>query len=232
MDDAASPEPRISLPIPDWEWERRAWDDGWELVAGVDEAGRGPLAGPVVAAAVVLPRSAELPGLRDSKVVPREAREELYERVTGLAICWSVASVEPEEIDRINILKATHLAMALALGGLSSPPHGALVDGLPVGGLPCPHRAIVGGDGCCVSIAAASILAKVTRDRIMEEVDRHHPGYGFARHKGYSTPEHRRMLAELGPAPCHRRSFAPVAAMLQGGSLLDLFSFSDEPSGA
>lgn len=199
---------------PNWEWEQRAWESGWEHVAGVDEAGRGPLAGPVVAAAVVLPRGFTLEALRDSKQVPEEERERLYDQVVGGALCWSVAEATPEEIDLHNILRATHLAMARALAGLRVPIHGALVDGLPVSGLPCPHHAIVSGDARCISIAAASILAKVTRDRIMREMELHHPGYGFHRHKGYGTPEHRRALRELGPAPCHRRSFRPVAELL------------------
>jgi ribonuclease HII len=181
----------------------------------VDEAGRGPLAGPVVAAAVVLPRETELEGLRDSKCLPPPVREELYERIMGVALGWAAAAVGPEEIDRLNILRATHAAMKMALGALSPAPCGALVDGLPVAGLPCPHRAIVDGDARCVTIAAASIIAKVTRDRLMCSLDERYPGYGFARHKGYTTPEHLRALRELGPSPCHRRSFAPVASLVE-----------------
>ena len=200
----------VPPPVPNWDWEHRAREEGWEWIAGVDEAGRGPLAGPVVAAAVVLPSSVEVEGIRDSKCLEEPLREECYGRILEVAICWSVAAVEAEEIDRLNILRATHLAMARALEGLSPTPHGALVDGLPVPGLPCAHQAIVGGDARCVSIAAASILAKVTRDRLMRELDARYPGYGFARHKGYGTPAHRRALRELGPCPCHRRSFRPV----------------------
>ena len=197
--------------IPTRAWEIQALGFGWSRIAGVDEAGRGPLAGPVVAAAVILPTEVELEGLRDSKCLTAEVREVLYAQVVQVAICWSVALVEPEEIDRINILKATHLAMARALSGLAPAADGALVDGLPVQGLPCPHQAIVGGDGSCVSIAAASILAKVTRDRLMHELDQVYPGYGLARHKGYGTREHLDALRNLGPSPCHRRSFRPVA---------------------
>jgi ribonuclease HII len=200
--------------VPDWGWERRVRAEGWLHVAGVDEAGRGPLAGPVVAAAVILPEGLQLEALRDSKCLPAPVRETLYAEITARALCWSVAAADVEEIDTFNILRATHLAMARALEGLSLPPHGALVDGLPVKGLACPHQAIVDGDARCVSIAAASILAKVTRDRMMVGLDERHPGYGFARHKGYSTPEHLRALRELGPSPCHRRSFRPVADML------------------
>ena len=206
--------------IPTRAWEVQVQGFGWTRIAGVDEAGRGPLAGPVVAAAVILPAEVELDGLRDSKCLTAEVREVLYEQVVQAAICWSVALVEPEEIDRINILKATHLAMARALSGLSPAADGALVDGLPVKGLPCPHQAIVGGDGSCVSIAAASILAKVTRDRLMHELDQVYPGYGLARHKGYGTPEHLDALRNLGPSPCHRRSFRPVTEVQ--GTLFDL----------
>ena len=206
--------------IPTRAWEVQALGFGWSRIAGVDEAGRGPLAGPVVAAAVILPAEVELEGLRDSKCLTAEVREVLYAQVVQVAICWSVALVEPEEIDRINILKATHLAMGRALSGLSPAADGALVDGLPVKGLPCPHQAIVGGDGSCVSIAAASILAKVTRDRLMHELDEVYPGYGLARHKGYGTREHLDALLNLGPSPCHRRSFRPVTELQ--GTLFDL----------
>lgn len=197
--------------VPTWEWELRAIGEGWELVAGVDEAGRGPLAGPVVAAAVVLPPDCNLPGLQDSKALTEERREALYGSITELALTWGVAQVEPDEIDRINILRATHRAMALALHRLAPLPHGALVDGLPVQGLPCPHRAIVKGDALCISIAAASVLAKVSRDRHMRDLDEQYPGYGFAQHKGYGTALHVEALRRLGPTPCHRRSFRPVA---------------------
>jgi ribonuclease HII len=207
--------------IPTRAWEIQARGFGWSRIAGVDEAGRGPLAGPVVAAAVILPEEVELEGLRDSKCLTAECREALYLQVVQVALCWSVALVEPEEIDRINILKATHLAMARALSGLAPAADGALVDGLPVKGLPCPHQAIVKGDGSCVSIAAASILAKVTRDRLMQELDSVYPGYGLARHKGYGTREHLAALRDLGPSPCHRRSFKPVTAG-QAGTLFDV----------
>lgn len=206
--------PHAPPPAPDWAHEELAWADGWALVAGVDEAGRGPLAGPVVAAAVVLPPGVEIPGLRDSKQVREPEREALYEQVVAAARCWSVSVSEVEEIDRVNILRASHLAMGRALAALEPPPYGALVDGLPVAGLPCIHRSIICGDAHSVSIAAASILAKVTRDRLMRELDERYPGYGFARHKGYSTPEHFRALKELGPSPCHRRSFRPVYSLL------------------
>jgi ribonuclease HII len=192
------------------------------LVAGVDEAGRGPLAGPVVAAAVILRPRCRFKGLHDSKLVAVEERERLYKQITQKALAWSVQAVDVDQIDTINILRATHLAMAQALSGLSVPPHHALVDGLRVSGLPCEHTAIVDGDALCVSIAAASIIAKVTRDRMMRELDREHPGYGFAQHKGYSTPEHYAALERLGPSPCHRRSFRPIAAFFATQGVLSL----------
>lgn len=215
---APPPVRKIGATVPDWSHEQEAWAAGWSRVAGVDEAGRGPLAGPVVAAAVVLPAPELAPSslfaLRDSKALSEAARERLYGEIVAVAIGWAVAAVEPEEIDRVNILRATHLAMARALAALEPVAEHALVDGLPVRDLPCPHRAIVRGDALCVSIAAASILAKVTRDRQMRELDLRHPGYGLARHKGYGTAVHLRALRELGPSPCHRRTFRPVVQCL------------------
>ncbi len=185
-------------------------------MAGVDEAGRGPLAGPVVAACVVLPlrggAPAELDGLTDSKQLTAARREHFFgilRRMPGVAIGVGRASVS--EIDRLNILRATHLAMALAANSLRPAADFLLVDGLPVPGLPCPSRSIVRGDALSLSIAAASVVAKVTRDRLMRALDRRHPGYGFARHKGYGTAAHLLVLRRLGPCPAHRRSFRPVA---------------------
>jgi ribonuclease HII len=185
---------------------------GFFLVAGVDEAGRGPLAGPVVAAAVVLPHGFALDGLNDSKKVSAAKREQLHAILTTTAgILWAVAEAAVEEIDRLNILRATHLAMARAVQGLPSKPDHALVDGLPVRGLPVDHTAVVEGDTLSLSIAAASIIAKVTRDRLMVELDTRFPQYGFARHKGYGVREHLVALRKHGPCPAHRRTFAPVA---------------------
>jgi ribonuclease HII len=222
-DSPARPQvPPPPAPTPTWTAERAAWAEGWVRVAGVDEAGRGPLAGPVVAAAAILPREAELPGVLDSKCLDAAAREALYEVIRDRAIAWAVAVVDVEEIDRVNILRATHAAMSRALAQIEPLPCGALVDGMPVTGLPCPHRAIVDGDALSVSIAAASILAKVTRDRLMVDLDERYPGYGFARHKGYCTPAHFAALRRLGPSPIHRRSFAPVAAYFSGQTTLAL----------
>ncbi len=180
------------------------------LVAGVDEAGRGPLAGPVVAAAVILDERHPIAGLADSKALTERQRERLYDQIMARALCCSVAEASVEEIDRLNILQATLLAMQRAVAGLRLPPALVRVDGnrLPV--LPMRAEALVGGDALYPAISAASILAKVTRDRWCAELALAHPDYGFERHKGYGTPEHLRALRALGPTPWHRRSFAPV----------------------
>ena len=185
---------------------------GFLCVAGIDEAGRGPLAGPVVAAAVILPESYSLDGLDDSKKLSASRREKLFAEITAdTRINWAVGTADVDEIDRLNILRATHLAMARAVEALPLKPQHALVDGLPVKGLPVPHTALVGGDALSLSIAAASIIAKVTRDRHLADLDRQFPQYGFARHKGYGVREHLEALQNHGPCPIHRRSFAPVA---------------------
>jgi ribonuclease HII len=190
--------------------ELRKWP-GEPGIAGVDEAGCGPLAGPVVVAAVILDPARRINGLDDSKLLTVATREKLYARIVERAVAWSVVAVEVEEIDRINIYHARMAGMLRAILALSRAPAFALIDGnrLPRQ-LPCRARAIVDGDAIVPSISAASIIAKVTRDRIMCELDAHWPGYGFARHKGYSVPEHLDALQRLGPCPLHRRSFAPV----------------------
>ena len=192
--------------------EQSLFAQGICCIAGIDEAGRGPLAGPVVCAAVVLPLDIDLPGLDDSKKLTPRRREALYLRITSDArICWASAVVEAAEIDRLNILRATHAGMLRALQKLSPAPDHALIDGLPVSDFPIPQTALVGGDALSLSIAAASVIAKVERDRLMLEYDRLHPEYGFAKHKGYPTAEHFAKLRAYGPCPIHRRSFAPVA---------------------
>lgn len=182
-------------------------------IAGVDEAGRGPLAGPVVVGAVILDPAHPIDGLADSKQLSARQRERLYARIVERAAAWSVVRVEAAEIDRINILQATLAGMARALAALATPPTLALIDGnrLPQK-LCCPARAIVHGDALEPAISAASIIAKVTRDRILVAYDARWPGYGFARHKGYGVPAHLEALRRLGPCPEHRRSFAPVRA--------------------
>lgn len=188
-----------------------------ETVAGVDEAGRGPLAGPVVAAAVVLDLSLDWDGLNDSKQLTHEKREMLYARVLqgARAFAWSVAG--PRRIDDVNIRRATHGAMARAVFRLSLLPQLVLVDGhetvAEIGARGLAQQAVIGGDGKCLSIAAASILAKVVRDRIMERLDRVWPAYGFAKHKGYGTAEHMDAIRVHGPCPAHRWSFAPVSEL-------------------
>ena len=192
--------------------ERKLRKAGVEIIAGIDEAGRGPLAGPVVAAAVILPERFQHQTLTDSKHLRAAVREEIYGELTapGSGVTWAVSISEPEEIDRINILRATHEAMRRAVGALSIRPQHALIDGLPVRPFPLPHTALVGGDALSLSIAAASVLAKVTRDRIMLEMDALYPVYQFSQHKGYGTAAHLAMLRAHGPCPIHRRSFLPV----------------------
>jgi len=186
-----------------------------QWIAGIDEAGRGPLAGPVVAAAVILPGGFRHADIDDSKKLTHELREEIYEALISRSdVCWAVAVVEHDEIDRYNILRASHEAMRRAVRALATMPDHALIDGLPVRPFPIPHTAIVKGDGKSKSIAAASILAKVTRDRIMTGLDAVYPDYGFARHKGYATELHLDRLKSHGPCPIHRKTFLPVAEQL------------------
>lgn len=192
---------------PSFTFELEAVAEGWGLVCGVDEAGRGPLAGPVVAAAVVLPLHCSIEGLKDSKLVSAPKRDLLYEAVCQEAIAVSVGMATVQEIDVLNILRATHEAMRRALRGLRPAADFAIVDGLPVTGLGLPHRAVIKGDRLCCSVAAASIIAKVTRDRFMLMMDESYPGYGFAKHKGYGTREHVDAIGRLGQCPIHRLSF-------------------------
>ncbi len=184
-------------------------------VAGVDEAGRGPLAGPVVVAAVILAPGKPIGGLDDSKLLNEQQREALYPLIKARALAWSVVEIRSEEIDRINILQATLLGMKKAIGQLSPAPTLALVDGNRAPDLNCEVRTIVQGDRLEPAISAASILAKVARDRMMQEMHRRYPVYGFDRNKGYPTAEHLRRLEEHGPCAIHRRSFAPVRNALQ-----------------
>jgi len=193
---------------------------GWDapgLVAGVDEAGRGPLAGPVVAAAVILDDLQPIRGLADSKVLTALKRERLFDEIRARALCCSVAQASVEEIDRLNILQATLLAMRRAVEGLRLKPQRVVVDGNRVPVLPVPVEAIVKGDAKVAAISAASILAKVTRDRLCAELHERFPHYGFDGHKGYPTPLHLAALREHGPCPEHRRSYAPVRACLGDG---------------
>ncbi|MCM0610694.1 MAG: ribonuclease HII [Ideonella sp. WA131b] len=192
---------------------------GWDrpgLVAGVDEAGRGPLAGPVVAAAVILDDLQPIRGLADSKALTARKREGLFDEIRARALCCSVALASVDEIDRLNILRATLLAMRRAVDGLRLPPHRVVVDGNRVPMLPMPVAAVIKGDAQVAAISAASILAKVTRDRLCAELHTRFPLYGFEGHKGYPTPAHLAALRTHGPCPEHRRSYAPVRACLRG----------------
>ncbi len=204
-------------------YEKEAWAAGFLRLAGIDEAGRGPLAGPVVAAAVIFNPEyiqAELATtfgrMTDSKAMTEAGREEYFALLTESKFTTiGVGIIEAEEIDQINILKATHKAMARAASQIK--PQFALVDGLPVKGLPCAFRSIVKGDALSIFISAASIIAKVTRDRILTELDAAFPEYGFARHKGYGTPQHLKALKRYGATPAHRKTFRPVAQLNQLG---------------
>lgn len=187
-----------------------------EWVAGVDEVGRGPLCGPVVTAAVILDPARPILGLNDSKKLSEARRERLFDEIRDKALAWNIGRAEVEEIDRLNILQATFLAMQRAVAGLAVRPGMALIDGNRCPKLDVPCAPVIGGDARVPAIAAASILAKVSRDREMVELDLRYPGYGLAGHKGYPTPAHLEALRHLGPTPIHRRSFAPVRRLLEG----------------
>ena len=180
---------------------------GYTAICGVDEAGRGPLSGPVVAAACILPAGCVIEGLNDSKKLTPKQRDRLFDTVREVAVAYSVGQASPEEIDELNILNATMLAMRRAIEGLPVKADFALIDGNCARGIDLPHKTVISGDALSVSISAASILAKVTRDRIGLENDRDYPEYGFAKHKGYGTKDHMDALRRLGPCPLHRRSF-------------------------
>ena len=208
---------------PNLDHENELQSQGYELIAGIDEVGRGALAGPVVASAVVLPHPANLSwvGLvRDSKELDSRKRESLFDLINKEAVAVGIGVVPPQVIDSINILKATKLAMVQAVEKLLKQPNFLIIDRITLPQCPIPQRGITRGDKLCLSIACASIIAKVTRDRIMEEFDQIYPGYGFARHKGYGTGEHISCLQKLGPSPIHRLYFAPVRNVIasQNGS--------------
>ena len=193
--------------MPDLSYEAFYQEKGYSLVCGVDEAGRGPLCGPVVAAAVILNANDPIEGLNDSKKLSEKKREALYSEICARALAYSIASASPEEIDELNILGATMLAMSRAILGLTPAADFALIDGNTVRNIPIPAVGVIKGDALSSSIAAASILAKVTRDRLCLEHDRLYPGYGIAGHKGYPTAAHMDAVRRLGPSPIHRRSF-------------------------
>ena len=194
--------------MPDYEFEKAAVNSGFSCICGVDEAGRGPLAGPVCAAAVILPEGAVIEGLDDSKKLTEKKREKLYDIIKETAVAYSVAYGTLEEIETVNILEATYLAMNRAIEGLSVKPDFALIDGNRVPrGIKIPCETIVKGDSKSMSVAAASVLAKVTRDRLMLEYDKKYPEYNFKKHKGYGTKEHTELIKQYGPCEIHRFSF-------------------------
>jgi len=209
------------LQRPNLDHENKLKSQGYILIAGIDEAGRGALAGPVVASAVILPHPANLPWfelVRDSKELNSRKRESFFALINKEAVAVGIGIVPPQVIDSINILKATKLAMMQAVENLSKQPNFLLIDRLSLPQCPIPQEGITRGDKICLSIACASIMAKVTRDRIMEEFDKIYPGYGFAQHKGYGTMKHISCLQKLGPSPIHRRYFAPVRNVIMGRS--------------
>lgn len=190
-----------------WEFEEKAWQNGYSAVCGVDEAGRGPLAGPVCAAAVILPAGIVIEGLNDSKKLSEKKREALFDVITENAVSWSVSLVDEKTIDEINILQATYRAMRQAVEGLPHPADFAYIDGNRMEGMGLPYECVVSGDARIPSIAAASIVAKVTRDRLMCDFAVRYPVYGFERHKGYGSRAHHEALLQYGPCPIHRRTF-------------------------
>ena len=207
---------RSERPRPNLNEETALLGQGYSLVAGLDEAGRGPVAGPVVAGVIILPRS--LTGLwvkdiRDSKVMTRKQREDVYSHLEEEALGFQSGAASALEIDEFGIVTATRLAMTRALNSLALMPQFLLLDAFPLPGVDIPQSAIIKGDATCLSIAAASVVAKVTRDRMMAVLDTQYPGYGFAKHKGYGTGDHMRNLEELGPCPIHRYSFEPIKGM-------------------
>jgi ribonuclease HII len=200
------------VPLPTLERERALWAKGFELVAGIDEVGRGPIAGPVVAAAVVFrPGQRPLKGLRDSKVMTARARERLAGDIRRAALVFAIGGASVREIDRLNIRRATALAMRRALASLTMQPDYVLLDGHPLPDLGCVHEAVVGGDALCQSVSAAAVLAKCARDRLMARLAVRYPEFGWEHNMGYATREHLASLAQAGPTPHHRRSFAPLA---------------------
>lgn len=190
-----------------WDYENEIYDSGYSLICGVDEAGRGPLAGPVCAAAVILPRNIEIQGLNDSKKLSEAKREKVFELITEKAVSYGIAFASVEEIEELNILNATYLAMNRAVEKLKVQPELALIDGNRNTGIKYESRCVVKGDARCADIAAASILAKVSRDRLMYELAEKYPQYHFEKHKGYGTKLHYEALREFGPCPVHRKSF-------------------------
>jgi ribonuclease HII len=204
----------VQSPVCGFALEEAARKHGALRIAGLDEVGRGPLFGPVVAAAVILPRGCRLQGLTDSKKLTEKKRNQFDIEIRSNAVAWAIAAVDAETIDRINIRQASLLTMCMAVQQLTLSPDFLLIDGRDTIDWPCPQQAVIHGDAISLSIAAASVLAKVHRDRLLVDFDREFPGYGLASHKGYCSPQHIAALGRLGPTPLHRKSFHPVAQTL------------------
>ena len=194
-----------------YEFEEKLYDEGFHLICGVDEAGRGPLAGPLVVAACILPPFLRIEGINDSKQLSAKKRKELYKVIVKNALAYKIVFVTEEDVDSLNIYQATKKGMLMAIAGLKNKPDYALIDAMPLGELEIPPNSIIHGDARCASVAAASILAKVTRDEYMEKMDIKYPNYGFKKHKGYGTKAHMQALEKYGPCKIHRKSFAPVS---------------------
>ncbi|MBR4496707.1 MAG: ribonuclease HII [Acholeplasmatales bacterium] len=210
-----------------YKFEEELYDKQIELVCGVDEVGRGPLAGPVVVAACIMPPLLRIKGINDSKKLTEKKREELYKIIVKEAIAYNVVFVSEKEVDELNIYQATKKGMLEAINGLKVKPEHVLIDAMPLGELELPHTSIIHGDALSASIAAASILAKVTRDHFMEKMDVKYPNYGFKRHKGYCTKAHIEALEKYGPCAIHRKTFAPVSKYFTKQLSLDLFGDED-----
>lgn len=194
-----------------YEFEERLYDEGYHTICGVDEAGRGPLAGPVVVASCILPPFLRIEGINDSKQLSAKKRAELYKIIVKNAIDYNIVFISEKEVDSLNIYQATKKGMLEAINGLKKTPDYALIDAMPLGELKLPHNSIIHGDARCASVAAASILAKVTRDEFMEKMDVKYPNYGFKKHKGYGTKSHLEALEKYGPCEIHRKTYAPVS---------------------
>ncbi|MBE6137533.1 MAG: ribonuclease HII [Erysipelotrichaceae bacterium] len=194
-----------------YRFEEELYDQGFHQICGVDEVGRGPLAGPVVVCACILPPFLRIKGINDSKKLSEKKRNELYDIIINEALAYEVVFISVEDVDNLNIYQATKKGMLEAINGLSIKPEHCLIDAMPLGELEIPHTSIIHGDARCASIAAASIIAKVTRDRYMEQMDAEYPNYGFKKHKGYGTKQHLDALEKLGPTPIHRKTFSPVS---------------------
>lgn len=205
-----------------YKFEEELYDSGYHLICGVDEAGRGPLAGPVVVAACILPPFLRIKGINDSKKLTAKRRAELYKIIVKEAIAYKIVFVSVEDVDRLNIYQATKKGMLEAIHGLSQTPDHVLIDAMPLSELEMPHQSIIHGDARCASIAAASILAKVTRDEYMEKMDVKYPNYGFKKHKGYGTKDHLDALEKYGPCKIHRKTYSPVSKYFSKQLSLDL----------